>query len=62
MSRNNHLQSELTAKVYVESFPSRVELFYLLDNFLEQKGIAKDYMSDNKDNMIIFKFNNPVQK
>jgi len=35
-------------KVSIDFFPSRTEIYTLLDNFLEARGIKKDYDADNK--------------
>lgn len=56
----NVKSNELITKVFVENFPSRIEIFTLLDNYLQKNGYKKDYTSDNKDNKIIFIFKNPV--
>jgi hypothetical protein len=59
MSLNN--QNDLfIAKVTVESFPSRVELYGLLDKFIADNKFVKDYTTDNRDNMVQFIFKNPV--
>jgi hypothetical protein len=52
--------AEIITKVAIEHFPSRVELYNFLDTFLEKLDIKKEYTSENKDNMIIFSFKNPV--
>ncbi len=53
--------AEYITKVSVENFPSRVELFSFLDNYLVKNEYKKDYTSDNKDNKVIFSFKNPVK-
>ena len=53
---NNNMKSI----VKIESFPSRIEIFDLLDKFLTEKNMPKDYTSDNKDNTISFQFKNSV--
>ncbi len=50
----------LSGKVRVENFPSRVEFFMLLDQYIEDNGLIKDYKSDNKDKLIILYFKNVV--
>ncbi len=67
-NKNNNIEqvpdkstkNEMITKVFVENFPSRIEIFTLLDNYLQKNGYKKDYTSDNKDNKIIFAFKNPV--
>lgn len=54
-------EAEYITKASVEFFPSRVELYSFLDNFIEKNGLKKDYTSDNKDSMIVFSFKNPVR-
>lgn len=48
------------SRVEVENFPSRVELFQMLDTFIAENKYIKDYTSDNKDGMVQFIFRNPV--
>ncbi len=50
-----------TTRVVVEKFPSRVELYNLLDKFIHEHNYPKDYNSDNKDNVVNFIFKNPVR-
>jgi restriction endonuclease S subunit len=57
MNNNNDL---FIAKVIVENFPSRVELYSLLDNFISENNYVKDYTTDNKDNMVTFIIKNLV--
>ena len=51
---------KMKAVVKIENFPSRIEIFQFLDKFLLEKNLSKDYISDNKDNLVTFSFNNPV--
>jgi hypothetical protein len=53
--------ADLVTKVTVENFPSRMELYNLLDVFLEKNNIKKDYTSEDKDNKIVFLFKSPVK-
>jgi hypothetical protein len=56
------IQNELITKLSIEGFPSRTELYSILDNFLEEKGYdhpQREYSSDNKDLLITFSFQNP---
>ena len=46
--------------VKIENFPSRIEIFDMLDKFLLEQNIEKNYTSDNKDNTISFQFKNSV--
>ena len=46
--------------VKIENFPSRIEIFDMLDKFLLEQNIEKNYTSDNKDNTISFTFKNSV--
>lgn len=61
MSKNNQNIEKLITQVSVESFPSRPELYQLLDNFLHSHGFEKDYSADNKESTIVFSFKNPVK-
>lgn len=60
----SHIKTEpkdmLKSKVTVENFPSRPELYELLNKFIQSKNYNKDYTTDNKDNVVIFTFKNPV--
>jgi len=47
--------------VKIENFPSRIEIFDLLDKYLSQNNLSKEYTSDNKDNTISFQFKNSVK-
>lgn len=49
------------SRVIVELFPSRVELYQLLDKFIQNNNYDKDYTSDNRDNIVHFMFKNPVR-
>jgi hypothetical protein len=60
MTNSYSKEPEYITKVSVEQFPSRVELYSFLDSFLEKNDYKKDYTSENKDNLIIFSFKNPV--
>jgi hypothetical protein len=55
-NQNNNMKSI----VKIENFPSRIEIFDMLDKFLSEKNMGKDYTSDNKDNTISFTFKNSV--
>lgn len=57
---SNSENKNLISKVIVENFPSRVELYEILDRFLLSNNYSKDYHSDNKDSSIHFSFKNPV--
>ena len=62
MSIQNQSQNQnLITKVSIEHFPSRAELYSLLDIFLAKHNLSKDYTAENKDNLIIFYFKNPVK-
>lgn len=52
---------DLITKISIEGFPSRAELYGLLDSFLQKNDYEKDYTSENKDSVIVFSFNNPVK-
>lgn len=47
------------SRVMVEHFPSRVELYELLNKFITSNNYTKDYTCDNKDNCVNFTFKNP---
>ncbi len=49
------------AKVIIENFPSRVELYQILDSFLQDRKQTKDYTSDDRDNMVFLTFKNSVK-
>lgn len=57
---NSDTEVELRSRIIVENFPSRQELYQLLDQFLENSGQKKDYTAHNKDNAIHFLFKNTV--
>lgn len=57
----SNLTSKYVANLTIENFPSRVELFALLNNFLEKSDFPKDYTNDNKDSSITFSFLNTVR-
>lgn len=56
--KNNDLL--FIAKVIIENFPSRVELYGLLDKYITDNKFVKDYTSDNLDNKVVFVFKNSV--
>jgi hypothetical protein len=60
LSNSYSREPEYITKVSIEHFPSRVELYSFLDSFLQKNDYKKDYTSENKDNLIIFSFKNPV--
>ena len=47
------------SRVIVENFPSRVELYQKLDNFISENNYPRDFTTDNKDNIVHFIFKNP---
>jgi hypothetical protein len=50
-----------STKLTIENFPSRAELFNLLDDMLIKNDFPKDYkFAENKDTVVIIHFNNPV--
>jgi hypothetical protein len=50
----------MLTKVTIEGFPSRTELFLLLDNFLSEEVESKEYSTENKDSSVIFIFKDSV--
>lgn len=42
--------------VLIENFPSRTEVYELVDNYLKENGYPSNYKSRNKDNLITFYF------
>jgi len=46
--------------VIVENFPSRQELFEMVNKFMDEKKFPKDYKSRNKGSSIEFLFSNLV--
>jgi hypothetical protein len=48
-------------KLIVDGFPSRAELFQLLEDFIQKNNFTKNYKADNKDSSVVFIFNNPVK-
>jgi hypothetical protein len=48
-------------KLIVKNFPSRIELYQMLDNFITKHNYVKDYKADNNDTSVQFRFNNPVK-
>jgi hypothetical protein len=61
MAKKSEVQSQelFVSRVIVENFPSRVELYQILDKFISDNKYAKDYTADNKDNIVQFIFKNP---
>jgi hypothetical protein len=55
-------EDSFVARVVVENFPSRVELYDMLDEFLQKNGYVKDYTSDNKDKIVFFFFKRSVNQ
>jgi hypothetical protein len=55
-SNNNLDEKDLITKVSITSFPSRTEVFLLVDKFLEAHNLSKQYFSENRENEIIVKF------
>lgn len=51
----------IITKISIEWFPSRSELYTLLDDFLLENGHKKDYTFENKDAAIIFSFKDSVK-
>jgi hypothetical protein len=52
-------QEMFITRVVVENFPSRVELFQKLDNFVKENKLPRDFSTDNKDSIVYFIFKNP---
>ncbi len=55
------IPNNLRSVIKIENFPSRIEIFEILDKYLSQNKIIKDYTTDNKDNTISFEFKNSVK-
>jgi hypothetical protein len=55
---NNVVSSK--CKVSIDFFPSRAEIYTMLDNFLESNNYKKDYESGNKGTGVEIIFNNSV--
>mgnify|MGYP000997776219 CR=1 FL=1 len=55
------MSNNMKSIVKIENFPSRIEIFDLLDKYLSQNNLSKEYTSDNKDNTISFQFKNSVK-
>lgn len=51
----------ILTKVTIECFPSRTELFLLLETFLSDETSNKEYSTENKDNAVIFTFKDSVK-
>lgn len=49
------------SKVTIEGFPSRTEIYELVNKFFDQNSFEKDYTVDNKDLVIIFCFKSSVR-
>lgn len=52
------IDKNLISKVSITNFPSRTEVFMLVDKYLEANGLSKQYFSENRENEIIIKFGN----
>lgn len=59
MEDNNKQSHCQICVVTVENFPSRVELFKLIDSFLREEGLPLSYKVFNKDNALKFYFPSP---
>jgi hypothetical protein len=61
MAKKSEVQNQefFVSRVIVENFPSRVELYQMLDKFISDNKYGKDYTADNKDNIVQFIFKNP---
>lgn len=47
-------------RIAIDYFPSRAEIYTMLDNFIDSNGYKKDYSSSNKGTGIEIIFNNSV--
>lgn len=47
-------------KLVIENVPSRVELYSLFNNFLEENKFERDYKANNKENGVEFSFEDKV--
>ena len=47
-------------KLTIDNFPSRLELYSLLNNFLTDNKIERDYKANNKEKGVEFIFDNKV--
>jgi hypothetical protein len=47
-------------KVIIDYFPSRVEIYTLLDRFYEENNLKKDYHIDHSGSSVEISFKNPV--
>lgn len=57
---SSYKEAKYRAKIKIEHFPSRNELLFLINNFLEESRLLKDYKSINQDNQILLIFKNSV--
>jgi hypothetical protein len=55
------MSNNITSIVKIENFPSRIEIFDLLDKYFYQNNMIKDYKTTNKDNTISLIFKNSVK-
>lgn len=53
-------EAKYRARIKVEHFPSRNELIFLINHYLEENGFMKDYKTINQDHQIVFIFKNSV--
>jgi hypothetical protein len=60
--KNKNDRDLFICKLVVKNFPSRIELYQMLDNFISKNKFTKDYKADNNDTSVQFRFNNPVNK
>jgi len=58
--KNTKDKDVFICKLVVKNFPSRIELYQMLDNFITKNKFTKDYKADNNDTSVQFRFNNPV--
>ena len=60
-NQSYNLSNPSKCKVSIDFFPSRTEIYTMLDNFLESNNYNKDYESSNKGTGIEIIFNNSVK-
>ncbi len=59
-NKSYNLSNPTKCKVSIDFFPSRTEIYTMLDNFLESNNYSKDYESGNKGTGIEIIFKNSV--
>lgn len=64
MNTNNRedeqLKAALRGQIVIENFPSRMEMYQILNEFLRKNQMTKEYSVEDKENSLVFVFKYPV--